>query len=136
MASAGWALQRAMYEHLVDAAPLVALIGAGGVFDDVPREARPPYVTFGLTTLADWSTGEAEGVEHVVTLQVWSRENGRREALEIMGVLRDLLHQTALDPDGHRLVDLRHELSEARREPEGDTYRGVIRFRAVTEPLI
>jgi len=30
---------------------------------------------------------------------------------------------------------VRHELSEVRREPDGETYHGFVRFRAVTEPL-
>ena len=36
-------------------------------------------------------------------------------------------------PD-HHLVNLRHELSEARLDPDGDTFHGIVRYRAVTEP--
>jgi hypothetical protein len=35
---------------------------------------------------------------------------------------------------GHRLVSLRHELSDTARAPDGEIYAGVARFRAVTEP--
>ena len=35
---------------------------------------------------------------------------------------------------GHRLINLRHEFSEARRDPDGETTHGIARFRAVTEP--
>jgi hypothetical protein len=52
-----------------------------------------------------------------------------------MGALKIALHDAALTLSGHRLVNLRHELSEARRESDGDTYHGIVRFRAVTEPL-
>jgi hypothetical protein len=54
---------------------------------------------------------------------------------EIMQVLRSVLHARDLTLDGHRLVNLRHELSEARREADGETYHGIVRLRAVTEPL-
>jgi hypothetical protein len=48
--------------------------------------------------------------------------------------VRTALHDQALSLAGHRLVNLRHELSEARREPDGDTTHGIVRYRAVTEP--
>jgi hypothetical protein len=51
-----------------------------------------------------------------------------------MGAVHDALHDRDLALEGHRLVNLRHELSEARREPDGDTYHGIVRYRAVTEP--
>lgn len=84
--------------------------------------------------MRNWSTGTDDGHEHVFTLQVWSRENGRREVTEAMGLLEDALHDVNLALDGHRLVNLRHEFSESRREIDGETYRGIIRYRAVTEP--
>jgi len=34
---------------------------------------------------------------------------------------------------GHRLINLRHEFSEARRDSDGETFHGIARFRAVTE---
>jgi hypothetical protein len=34
----------------------------------------------------------------------------------------------------HELVNLRHEFSEARPDPDGDTFHGIVRYRAVTEP--
>ncbi len=48
--------------------------------------------------------------------------------------MRAALNDQQLSLDGHRLVNLRHELSEARRDPDGETYHGIARFRAVTEP--
>ena len=48
--------------------------------------------------------------------------------------LRAALHDQPLTLSGHRLINLRHEHSEARREPDGETYHGIARFRATTEP--
>ena len=136
MSSSSWALQQALYAAITNDAGLIALLGSARVFDDVPQSAPYPYLTLGRSAVRDWSTGTETGDEHVLTLHVWSRAGGRRQTHEIMDALKTALHDSALALSGHRLVNLRHELSEARREPDGDTYHGLVRFRAVTEPII
>ena len=59
---------------------------------------------------------------------------GKKQAHEIIGAIRTALHDQPLTLTGHRLVNLRHEFSEARRDPDGETIHGIARFRAVTEP--
>ncbi len=135
MSSAGWSLQKSVFEAVVGDVTVTALLGGPKVYDDVPREADFPYVTFGQSVVRDWSTGTDEGLEHLVSLHVWSRANGRREVQEILEVLHSVLHGQALSVNGHRLINFRHEFSDARREPDGETYHGIIRFRAVTEPV-
>jgi len=134
MSSSSWALQQSIFAVLAADATLVALLGGPRVYDDVPQASAFPYLTFGHSLVRDWSTGSEDGSEHVVTLHVWSQEKGKKEAHEIMGAVRTALHDQALSLAGHRLVNLRHELSEARREPDGDTTHGIVRYRAVTEP--
>lgn len=134
MPSPSWALQKAVFAALSGDIALTALIGTGSIFDDVPRDATFPYVTFGQSQVRDWATGSEKGHEHVFTLQVWSQENGRKEVQEVLGMLEEVLHDSALTLEGHQLVNLRHEFSQSRREPDGETYRGIIRYRAVTEP--
>ena len=136
MADSGWELQQAIYAALASNGALTALLGGPNIFDDVPQRADFPYLTFGRSSIRDWSTGTEEGSEHLLTLHVWSREAGRRQVRQIMSLLRATLHDQPLALTGHHLVNLRHELSEARREPDGDTYRGIVRFRAVTEPNV
>ncbi|MEO1719247.1 MAG: DUF3168 domain-containing protein [Pseudomonadota bacterium] len=131
--TASWALQRAIHSALVNDATLTGLIGDTRIYDHVPRGTAYPYVTFGQTTERDWSTGGAEGNEHVVTLAVWSQARGRREMQRIIAAIRTALHESDLTINGYRLVNLRHELTETRRETDGDTLRGLVRFRAVTE---
>lgn len=135
MADAGFALQQALHARLVSQAPIVALLGGPRVYDDVPQRAEFPYVTFGQSVERDWSTGGDDSREHMVTLHVWSRAYGRKETQAILEAARASLHDAALNLDGHRLVNLRHEYSDARRDPDGETYHGTARFRAVTEPL-
>ena len=123
-------LQRAIQSAISTDADLIALIGAR-LFDRVPDRARHPYATHGT---AESSPVDGEGtVEHLVTLEAWSRARGRREALAVLAGLRRALR--AIDPalDGHRLVSLR-EVASTVPPGGGGVQRATITFRAVTEP--
>ena len=133
MASASLALQSAIFSKLSSDAGVLSALGGARIYDDVPDRSAFPYVTFGQTLERDWSTGTEPGHEHTVTLHVWSRGSGRKETDIVMAAARDALHDQALAMTGFRLVNLRHEFSDARREPDGDTYHGISRYRAVTE---
>lgn len=135
MPSASWALQKALHAQLSADAGLAALLGAPRIYDDVPRNPTFPYVTYGGSTVRDWSTGSDDGHEHIVTLHAWSRGAGRKPAHELLGALETALDQKALALDGHRLISLRHEFSDVRREADGETWHGVLRLRAITEAL-
>jgi hypothetical protein len=134
MSSPAWELQKAVYGALVADAALVALLGGARIYDDVPRGAAFPYITFGPGTTRDWSTGTEAGAEHLFTLRAWSKAGGEKEVHLVLEAIRAALHEASLTLDGHRLVSLRHETSDALRGADGETYQGVARFRAVTEP--
>jgi len=134
MPSAGFALQKAIYQRLVGDAGLVSALGGARVYDHVPRQVTPPYIAMGRSTVTDWSTGSDDGHEHSLTLHVWSASAGHRETHELMGLVESAIDGAGLALEGHRLVNLRHELSEARRDPEAELYHGIVRLRAVTEP--
>ena len=135
MASSAQALQQALYASLSGDATLVSLLGGARIFDDVPQGTPYPYVTFAQSDATDWSTGTESGDEHIVTFHVWSRDAGRKSVHEILDRIRSLLHDQSLALSGHRLINLRREFCGVRREPDGDTLRGIIRLRAATEPL-
>ncbi|AHB49042.1 hypothetical protein W911_12500 [Hyphomicrobium nitrativorans NL23] len=134
MSSAAWELQKAVYGALVANADLVAALGGARIYDEVPRGAAFPYVTLGPTTTRDWSTGTEEGAEHALTLMAWSKAPGAREVHLVLDALRAALHEAALSVSGQRLVSIRHEASDTVRERDGETWQGIARFRAVTEP--
>jgi hypothetical protein len=52
-----------------------------------------------------------------------------------MEIARARLHDAALTLDEHHLVNLRLEFSEARYDEDLSVYHGLLRFRAVTEPV-
>ena len=132
--SASWQLQQAVYGVLSGSAPLAALLGGPRIYDDVPHGAVYPFVTMGQTSSSDWGTGSGDGEEHIVTLHVWSSFGGRSEAQVIMGQIRDLLHTAHVTLTGHTLVNLRQQFSDIRREADGVTIHGLLRYRAVTQP--
>lgn len=127
------ALQKAIFAALVADAGVGALIG-DRIYDAAPRNAVFPYVEVGDAALVDWSTGTEDGAEHRVVLHAWSRTRGKAECYAVMDAVRSALHDAPLTLDGHALVSLRHEFGDARRDPDGITFHGVLRFRAVTEP--
>jgi hypothetical protein len=130
-----WSLQQSIFAALAADAALTAVLGAGRIFDDVPQGTALPYVTLGQATLRDASTATEDGTEHVVTVHVWSDARGKKETHAILAAIRAALHDAPPALAGHRLVNLRHELSEVRREPDGATIHGLARFRAFTEPI-
>ena len=129
------ALQQAIFGTLSTQTALTTLLGGPRIYDDVPQPVVFPYITFGQSTLRDASTSTDPGDEHIVTLHVWSRGRGRAEAQAIIDLLRQRLHDQPLTLSGHHLVNLRTEFADARRDPDGETIHGMLRLRAVTEPI-
>lgn len=134
MTSSTHALQQAVFTALSTATPITALLGGPHVFDDVPQSQAFPFLTLGQTSSTDWGTSTEDGEEHTLTLHVWSRAGGKMESEQVVAAIREVLHDQALALAGHRLVNLRQEFAEHRREPDGETIHGIARFRAVTEP--
>ena len=131
---ASWSLQRGVYQALAGSVDLTTLLGGIRVYDHAPQAAPYPFITLGQSVVRDWSTGTEDGAEHDLTLHVWSRSGGKKQVHQIIEVIRTVLHDQPLTLADHHLVNLRHELSEARLDPDGDTFHGIVRYRAVTEP--
>ena len=135
MTAASWALQRNIYQALTSSSELTSLLGGDRIYSQAPPAAQFPFITLGQTVNLDWSTGTDEGAEHSLTLHVWSRADGAREVHEILEMIRTVLHGQLLALEDHYLVNLRHEFMEARLDPDGETMHGIVRYRAVTEPM-
>jgi hypothetical protein len=127
--------KKGIYETLKQNPAITGLLGGPNIYADAPQNANYPYLTFGESVTRDWSSGSEEGLEHILTLHVWSRASGKKETHEIIEAIRDALKGGAVPVDEHRFVNLRHEFSEARQDPDGETYHGIVRYRAVSEPL-
>jgi hypothetical protein len=134
MASAANSLQAAIFTVLNGDATLLGLLGGARIHDRAPTDVAFPYITFGRTSIYDWSTATERGTEQLFTLNVWSKGRGKKEALAIMERVETLLHDQPQTLAGHRLVNCRLESSDVRFEDDHDIQRGMMRFRAVTEP--
>ena len=136
MSRSGWPLQKAIFAALAGDSVLATLIGdPPRVYDDPPALTELPYIQIGEGTESDWSTATDAGAEHQLTIHAWSRGGGRMEARAILSAVYDVLHEAALSIEGNRLVNLRFQLSQVWREADGETYHGMARYRAVTEPV-
>lgn len=127
-------VQKAIHAALTGDATLVALLGDTRVYDHAPPDVPFPYITFGRTSVYDWSTGTESGTEQLLTLHVWSKGKGNREVHALMDALSARLHDADLALNGHHLVNLRLEFSEVLFDEDQSVHHGLLRFRAVTEP--
>ncbi|MDN2567991.1 DUF3168 domain-containing protein [Aquibium sp. A9E412] len=135
MTSAALELQKAVFAALAADPALTDALGGARIYDVPPPNVAFPHITFGQTSVHDWSTASELGHEHLFTLHVWSKAAGKREALSLMALAAERLQDAALTLDGHALVSLRQEFSEVRLDEDLAVHHGLLRFRAVTEAL-
>lgn len=135
MSNANWALQQACFAELSANADVQDVLGdPARLYDAVPREAAFPYAVLGDGSENDWSTATEAGGEHIVVIHIWSRGGGHREAKQIAAAIRGSLDGAALALPGLALIDIAFQSADYARQPDGDTWRASLRFRAVTEP--
>ena len=126
-----WALQQSVYAALIGDSPLMNRVS--GIFDHVPAGQDPPYVTIGEATARRWSTqAQIDGRDTTLTIHVWSRYRGRKEAGEIMADIDRIRDRAQLSMTGHAMLELRFEGSLTLQDPDGITQNGVMRFRTLT----
>ncbi|WP_417435110.1 DUF3168 domain-containing protein [Hoeflea sp.] len=128
------ALQNCVVERLNADPDVLAITGEGRIFDRLIIRAEPPYLVLGETVTTDFSTGEADASEHRFEIEAWTRQNGRKQAVELADAVRAALHDADLTLAGAVLVNLRHERTVSRRAPKSGLHVARLRFRAVTEP--
>jgi hypothetical protein len=126
-------LQKALFEALADDASLSAALGGAKIFDHAPADVRFPYVTFGKTSIYDWSTSTETGTEQLLTLHIWSKARGRKETLDLMQIVKARLDDATLGLGAHHLVNLSFRTGEASYDSDLSVHHGLLRFRAVIE---
>jgi len=127
-------LQAEVYSKLIQHQPLISLLGGEFIYDDVPPKQELPYIVFAESAHNDWSTGTEEGMEHFISLNTWSLQNGRKQALQISHEITNSLKAVSTQIDGHLLVNFAHELTEVNRDEDTGFFVAKVTFRAVTEP--
>ncbi|MFF8473882.1 DUF3168 domain-containing protein [Streptomyces sp. NPDC015414] len=116
MATAQRPVQAAVYESLTGSAALMALVS--GVYDEVPEPAPYPYVSFGSITEHPDDAHDAQGLDVIVTLHVWSKAPGFAQAYAIFAALDAALDRVPLDVAGFRDVSIAQDNNQAVKDPE------------------
>lgn len=129
--TATWELQKAVYAALTADAALMALIT--GIFDHVPQGQAYPYLTVGDDTETDRNTFDRTGREPTMTLHLWSKYAGMKQAKDIAERVVTLLDDQALVVTGWGHVMTTYEFGEFLRDPDGETRHGVLRFRMLLQ---
>jgi len=134
MAAPAAELQEAIFAALGADPALIAALGGARIYAEAPKNVASPYITFGRTSVYDWTTGAERDDEQLFTLHVWSKAKGDAEALQIMETVRARLADSRLALDGREPVRLGLEFHEARYDDDLAVHHGLLRFRARTEP--
>lgn len=97
-------------------------------YDYVPETASLPYIALGEDSVTD-SSNKTNGVEDVThTLHIWSDYKGKKEAKEIMGLVKECLTEPFQIGNGFFIVRSLCEFETVMVDPSG-SYHGVMRFR-------
>jgi hypothetical protein len=124
---------------LLKTAPAVKALVGGRVHDEPPVDAVHPYLALSRAETRSWGSSgggaAGEGVEHVLTLTCVSRFGGTEEAKAVVAAVRAALQDARPVLDGHRVVTLRAAYGDVFRAADWRFTYGVLRVRAVTEPL-
>lgn len=132
MNPATFALQKAVYERLTASASLAEHLGnPPRVFDAPPPAAPFPYAVIGEASLSKIAGHDA--VAHDFRIEIFSRHAGRREVKLVIDAIVQVLHEADFPVEGARLVNCRFVFGDIFRAEDGETFRGLMRFRCVTE---
>jgi hypothetical protein len=131
--SAFWPLQMAVKQLLISDAKLMTRIS--GVYDAIKDPDDPndpikfPYVTIGDVTSIPNRTFDRFGEECTITLHIWSRYNGFKEAATILDDLNRILADQVFSVSGWEVEGCYYDFSETLRDPDGITRHIPVRYR-------
>jgi hypothetical protein len=117
------------------AAPAVTALVAARAYAVAPRSPTYPCVAVSRIESRPVGGVDGEGLEHLVTLTAVSKFGGPEEARAVVAAVRAVLHDARPAVTGRRLVNLRVAYADVFRAADRELSLGVLRVRAVTEPL-
>jgi hypothetical protein len=110
---------------------LLALIGAGGVFDAPPRDRPAPYVVIDRHDVRQRDADLAPGQEHRVLLHCWSDQPSRRGALDIAERVKAIA--LGLRPEAIRVTHAEHMRTETVIDTATGQARAAVMLRFLSE---
>ena len=129
-----FATQQAVYAALSGTPALQALIGAPArLYDHAPPGLTFPYVTFGALHVAPYDTKTETGFEQTVTLDIWSRYRGQREAQDILQAIYTALHRATLTISGATFLLCEFHSADLTPLDDGITTHAAVRFTVMAQ---
>ena len=132
-------VQTAVYNNLVNNAPLMAAINA--VYDEVPQpnssgaESDFPYVTIGEDNHVSIDTDHELMDQVSITIHTWSRQSGRSQTKQIQGLISTSLNRANLSASGYKFINIARVDSQSFLDSDGFTRHGVQTFNLMIEEL-
>lgn len=123
-------IQEALVAKLKTDTQLMALIT--GVFDysPIPINQAFPYLVVGDSTEIDDSVLSDIGYDTTITMHIWSKYAGFKEARTILGNLNRLFNHKSLTLSSQRCVGTWYEFSQPLNDPTDNTIRHMpVRYR-------
>lgn len=124
-------LQPAILAKLKGDATLMGMVT--GVFDDVPQGQSFPFIQVGTATETPRNTFGRKGREATITLDIFSRYQGFKEALQIYSRVDELLDGEPLTLQSYQLVFLQNDGMNTILGPDGITRHIPARYRAFVQ---
>lgn len=131
MSSCEWELQKAVYTALTQDTGLMSKVT--GVYDHVPQGASFPYIALWEMQSRDRSNVAETMTEVRVKLAVYARERGSKTVLDIMAIVKALLHQANMSVTGYSLHSCCFTESILQQLQDGLTYSGKMEFSVYLE---
>lgn len=125
-----WAAQAAVFSKLSGDSGVTALVGSR-IYDYAPENAVFPYITLGPAETRDFGTKSTTGQTMTLTLSIWSRYRGFKEAKQILAAVRDALHDTTLTLSSGSAARCQEEFVGVFRDSDNLTTQGAARYRVV-----
>lgn len=124
-------LQAALVAALEADAALVAITGAGGVFDGPPRDRPPPYVVIDRHDVRQADGDGAPGQEHRLVLNCWADQPSRKAALDLAEIV--VARALALSPAGLAVTHADHQRTQTVIDTDSGRARAAVTLRFFTE---
>ena len=124
-----WDVQKTIYERLIADTALVNAVTL--IADEIPQDTAMPYIKIGEVNVSEWDDSCSLGGEASITIHVFSKKEGKKEAQTINGMIKDLLAYQANTLAESYIVGIIYESSRSFLDPDGETRHGVSTYRVL-----
>lgn len=111
---------------------IAAQVAGGRVYDDVPASIKTgrntPYVEIANTRSVNEDSSGSDGLEYVMTLNIWSEHKGFKEVNDVADAIRAALHRQAFWVGNMNVIVFFDDVLNT-EGADGATRQGIVRLR-------